>query len=960
MEPKVPPLGPLSLTDLDTLDNDDNSVPKALQFLFENYPTEILQQMEELDVSKQVLRNIPSPIYIFSSVKYLNLSNNRLTRLHPLKIITAMPHLERIDLSSNMLLHITDILGLGVCPNLTNLDIRDNPLPHVTERVTLLTDLVFRPVDDGTWANLVRRFGQAPPQRPRPATAARKGARTPNLFSSQTEGRLQYYGVNPGRDSPQEVRDRLKGITNDTEHYVDMNEAVLPKDGPFCNLQVLNGMPLTVDEADLARREYDLESEAKEILKASASDYKDALAEVVKALRSNHSARPSEKIKERQIKARHRKEAMAKDTALQHRVRAFLQTGRLDAGPEDMRRDSDDLEDDTSIDEDVMVALFDRDLDLGGPDTIVDDGTGQRSDDSDDEVWVRDGNFSRSMRLTTVEDASSRLKRSRAVRNLYGKKSTASGDSESPHGPRPIQHITPLPRPLNESKPLAAPTADQIPLSLEIDELSFDKFRKLPRVDEGRNVVQEIDKIHVRKQKLRRSRTIEYTDEDERSGRAKEDDDKPREVRDSSQDIVREVKQNAMRRQAESRLRISSHKLPAKKLELDYYDVISDEARRQHKTDSYILDVARANYSHASRLIGVEHDPAGDVDLRQKKIELNSNLDYANNVIGVAELSPKLIQQLLDHDAKRLEQKAQQQIHEEHRRRIDLVRNTKGGHTYASARPSAHSVQYTKELKRAKRIYERLPPESQRRLRQAEEERRAKGRRVHISTTDPEQPTGTNEGTKEDDGTPKAESDRHTWSIETVEEARRSVNTTRVDHMTFHDMLLKSSKIRKNLKKDMEDLHDAQKKFIDDEIRYEAIRRDPLYETQQFLLYKAAEKGVQVGDVFLDYSDKFMSMDQVAEAKGKDPSDRMARMLHAYESSNFRTPPIELLETDDAPKAFCPQTSSPLTARTPRTPGGKAAVIEQAMSGKIDPRYFASPISTGKTAKVERDTPPTP
>jgi Leucine-rich repeat (LRR) protein len=81
---------------------------------------------------------IPQEIFTLKSLKSLDLSNNKLTRLPGKIIAQELTLLESLDLQCNMLYMLEDLIDLSTMPRLYELNFIQNPVRLLNNRIYLL------------------------------------------------------------------------------------------------------------------------------------------------------------------------------------------------------------------------------------------------------------------------------------------------------------------------------------------------------------------------------------------------------------------------------------------------------------------------------------------------------------------------------------------------------------------------------------------------------------------------------------------------------------------------------------------------------------------------------------------------------------------------------------------------------------------------------------------------------
>ncbi|KAA6396461.1 MAG: hypothetical protein EZS28_008014, partial [Streblomastix strix] len=157
-----------------------------------------------------------------------------------------------------------------------------------------------------------------------------KYKKVPFIYSSLTQGRIRYFGFEPGIDKPTKIIRTIADITGREFFYTDLNAAPVPRKGPFPMLIELNGEPITVDEYDCAQR-YMTEASEQKAQAASPLVYGgiDRIKPPSNSLYSAGGPRPSQMIAQHQNYKSFLRQSKQAEDELRNSVQHFLRTGEV-------------------------------------------------------------------------------------------------------------------------------------------------------------------------------------------------------------------------------------------------------------------------------------------------------------------------------------------------------------------------------------------------------------------------------------------------------------------------------------------------------------------------------------------------------------------------------------------------------------------------------------------------------
>ena len=104
-----------------------------------------LKRYKELELTKQKSVEAPSSkiLRLFTNLKVLDLSINRICRFNPNILLAGCKNLEVLKLDSNKILNLDDLQELGDMPHLSELTFLDNPISNDRLFIQILDKLIL-------------------------------------------------------------------------------------------------------------------------------------------------------------------------------------------------------------------------------------------------------------------------------------------------------------------------------------------------------------------------------------------------------------------------------------------------------------------------------------------------------------------------------------------------------------------------------------------------------------------------------------------------------------------------------------------------------------------------------------------------------------------------------------------------------------------------------------------------
>lgn len=123
--------------------NDFRSYKKLEDIMSDSSYTE--ESFKELNLTKQRASMLPSPkiMSVLTSLSYLDLSFNKLSRMRTRELVRACPLLQTLHLDSNNIHTLQDIQKLGSLKHLEELTFIKNPVSQKTSHMHILKNLLF-------------------------------------------------------------------------------------------------------------------------------------------------------------------------------------------------------------------------------------------------------------------------------------------------------------------------------------------------------------------------------------------------------------------------------------------------------------------------------------------------------------------------------------------------------------------------------------------------------------------------------------------------------------------------------------------------------------------------------------------------------------------------------------------------------------------------------------------------
>eukprot|EP00282_Hemiselmis_andersenii_P006687 CAMPEP_0114154902 /NCGR_PEP_ID=MMETSP0043_2-20121206/25171_1 /TAXON_ID=464988 /ORGANISM="Hemiselmis andersenii, Strain CCMP644" /LENGTH=247 /DNA_ID=CAMNT_0001250105 /DNA_START=264 /DNA_END=1004 /DNA_ORIENTATION=+ len=207
------------------------TVPDALQFLFETFGEEVVYVTKDLVLRDEGLTSLPHILRRFSCLERLDLSKNSLAALPCDTIRDYLPTLTSLDVSDNRLCSLENVAQLGILANLKELNILGNPLLAVNQRSVLLGMLIFggkRPEE----ALLRELLGYS--------NEKKRYESSGMVIANEKPSKLLTAGLLPGNEIPHVAARVLNAKSARMSLYVDMNPAPVPRSTRFSVLTSLN------------------------------------------------------------------------------------------------------------------------------------------------------------------------------------------------------------------------------------------------------------------------------------------------------------------------------------------------------------------------------------------------------------------------------------------------------------------------------------------------------------------------------------------------------------------------------------------------------------------------------------------------------------------------------------------------------------------------------------------------
>ncbi|KAH7831062.1 uncharacterized protein MONOS_10319 [Monocercomonoides exilis] len=163
------------------------------------------------------------------------------------------------------------------------------------------------------------------------ASAASKYRKVPLIYSSQTQGRIRYFGYEPGVTQPTAIRAGVvQKASDDNFFYCDINPAPVPRQGLFPMLTELNGKTITIDELDRAREVTREGVQAKaHLLSPQVFGGVDKVKPPHTRMADGMGLPPSQIIAQHQSYKHFLVESLKKENQLRKRVKHMMLTGQL-------------------------------------------------------------------------------------------------------------------------------------------------------------------------------------------------------------------------------------------------------------------------------------------------------------------------------------------------------------------------------------------------------------------------------------------------------------------------------------------------------------------------------------------------------------------------------------------------------------------------------------------------------
>jgi hypothetical protein len=232
-----------------------DNVPPSLQFLFDNFPENVVYVTKELCMVKESLTEIPRILRNFTMLQRLDISRN-LFRTLPVKIMDEyMPKLQALDISHNRLDDMHNVQELGVLRELRELNLLGNPLLVINQRASLIAYLFFdsvRPSRERLESLLDLNSS---------STKKGRGCQVkPKIIASESTSQMIISGLAVGQELPThavKVLSKSKSASSSdysTVIYADLTSAPVPRPigTPFRHLSKLNLEIVTKEDLDQA------------------------------------------------------------------------------------------------------------------------------------------------------------------------------------------------------------------------------------------------------------------------------------------------------------------------------------------------------------------------------------------------------------------------------------------------------------------------------------------------------------------------------------------------------------------------------------------------------------------------------------------------------------------------------------------------------------------------------------